>query len=103
MASSLEYVEFVYGQIDSRWEVSFRKMFGEYMIYINQKPLLLVCDNTVYIKKLDSLKDIMKSADTGVPYKGAKECYILDVENDEILEKAIEILEQQTPLPTKKK
>ena len=31
-------------------EVWSRKMFGEYMAYLNEKPVLLVCDNTVFVK-----------------------------------------------------
>ncbi|MGN0560765.1 MAG: hypothetical protein ACI4K8_06895 [Candidatus Fimenecus sp.] len=25
-------------------------MFGEYMVYVNDKPILMVCDNTVFVK-----------------------------------------------------
>ena len=32
------------------------------MIYINDKPLLLVCDDTVYVKKLKELEEIMQDA-----------------------------------------
>jgi DNA helicase-2/ATP-dependent DNA helicase PcrA len=35
--------------------VRYKKMFGEYMVYVNEKPILLVCDNTVFVKILDRL------------------------------------------------
>jgi len=42
MATTQEYVEFVCGQIEDDRTVRYRKMFGEYMVYVNDKPLLNV-------------------------------------------------------------
>lgn len=47
MATTSDYVEFVYGQIVGAGAVRYKKMFGEYMVYVDDKPILLVCDNTV--------------------------------------------------------
>ena len=77
-------------------------MFGEYMVYVNDKPVLLVCDNTVFVKKLPKIEELMSGAECGVPYDGAKEHYILDIENRELTAKAVEILEQITPVPKKR-
>lgn len=77
-------------------------MFGEYMVYVNDKPVLLVCDNTVYVKKLPEIEELMSSAECGVPYDSAKEHYILDIEDRELTAKAVEILERITPVPKKK-
>ena len=74
-------------------------MFGEYMVYINDKPVLLVCDNTVYAKKLPEIEELMSGAECGVPYDSAKEHYILDIEDRELTAKAVEILERITPVP----
>lgn len=102
MATSIDFIQFVCEQIRGYTNVIYKKMFGEYMVYVNDKPILLVCDNTVYVKKRDELADTMKDSDRGVPYDGAKEHYILDVENAELTDKVIEIAERITPLPKKK-
>lgn len=73
------------------------------MIYLNDKPVLLVCDNTVFVKKITQLADIMRNAECSFPYDGAKEHYILDIENDELTEAVLHILESVTPLPKRKK
>ncbi|MFR1213463.1 MAG: transcriptional regulator [Acutalibacteraceae bacterium] len=73
------------------------------MIYVNDKPILLVCDNTVYIKKLDCLAELMKDAPIAIPYPGAKERYILDIENHQLTKEIISILEPITPLPKPKR
>ena len=103
MATSKDYIEFVCEQIVGKYDVTYKKMFGEYMVYVNGKPVLLVCDNTVYVKKLAELSDIMQGAPCGLPYDGTKEHYILDMENAELTEKVITVLERVTPLPKKKK
>ncbi len=96
MATSLDYIQFVCEQLHTPFPVYYKKMFGEYMIYVNDKPILLVCDNTVYVKKLEVLKDIMNNSACGIPYKGAKEHYILDVEEVGFTSKVIELLEKNT-------
>ncbi len=101
MATSKEYIEFVCDEIHG-YAVRYRKMFGEYMVYVNDKPVLLVCDNTVYVKKLKEISHLLENAECGYPYEGAKEHYILDIENPELTEEVIKILERVTPLPKRK-
>ena len=102
MATDASYIEYVCEQIHGDYAVRYKKMFGEYMVYTNDKPVLLVCDNTVYVKKLNELSEIMQNADCGIPYDGTKEHYILDIDNQELVERVITILERVTPLPKKK-
>lgn len=103
MATDVGYIDFVCEQILGVGDIRYRKMFGEYMVYVNEKPLLLVCDNTVYVKKLDCLYDLLKDASVGIPYKGSKEHYILDIDNRELIHEVIVILEDVTPVPKKRK
>ena len=102
MSTSKEYIEFVCEQIYRYGTVTYRKMFGDYMAYLNEKPILLVCDNTVYIKEFPELDGIMSEAERGIPYDGAKERYILDIEDSELLDEVIPILERLTEIPKKK-
>ena len=73
------------------------------MVYVNDKPMLLVCDNTVYVKKLDWVKPFIKEEECGFPYNGAKEHYIVDVDDEESLRKIIEELDKVIIVPVKKK
>lgn len=105
MPSNPDYIEFVCEQIRSTGDIRYRKMFGEYMIYLNDKPLFLVCDNTVYVKMFDEIKDIMQNTSKGYPYTGAREHYILDIDNRDFCETIIQIIEPllQYPKPKKKR
>ena len=103
MVTSKEYIEFVCEQLQGINGVTYKKMFGEYMVYVQGKPLLLVCDNTVMIKKLPELAALMQGAPEDFPYEGAKLHYVLDIENRELTRKAVEVLSQCIPLPKKKR
>jgi TfoX/Sxy family transcriptional regulator of competence genes len=99
MASSPELVNDVGDQISGCGDVRFRKMFGEYMVYVNDKPLLLVCDNTVFVKALPGLEALMNDAPLDAPYPGAKAHYVLDIDNVDLALAVVETLEPLTPLP----
>ena len=50
MATSPEFIQFVSDQVQPAGNIRYRKMFGEYMLYCDERPVLLVCDDTVYVK-----------------------------------------------------
>lgn len=101
MATDLSYIQFVCEQLRGE-DATYKKMFGEYMVYIEGKPVLLVCDNTVFVKQVKELEEIMSEADKGFPYDGAKEHYILDIENTDLTEKVVEVLKAVIPVPKKR-
>ena len=103
MSTSKEYIAFVCDQLADIPDVTCKKMFGEYMVYVREKPVLLVCDNCVMVKKLPQLAALLADAPEGYPYQGAKLHYILDIENRDLVRPVIDILVQATPLPKKRK
>ena len=103
MATTADFAEYVCSQIEGVGTVRSRKMFGEYMVYVNNKPIFLVCDNTVFVKMLPELDALMGDAETGRPYKGASEHYILDIDNREHAYEVAKLLETIVPLPKPKK
>jgi TfoX/Sxy family transcriptional regulator of competence genes len=103
MSTEIDYISFVCEQIQGVGVIRSKKMFGEYMVYVNDKPILLVCDNTVFVKKLPVLESILEEADTANPYKGAQEHYILDIEDKELSKKVIRLLETVIPIPKPRK
>lgn len=103
MATTLDYIEYVCEQIEGIGEIRYKKMFGEYTVYVNDKPVITVCDNNVFVKKLDCIEKMMKEAETGYPYKGAKEHYILDIDNKEFCKKVVTEIEKVTTVPKPRK
>lgn len=103
MATSLEYIEFVCSQISELPNINYKRMFGEFMIYCNNKPIFLVCDATVYVKMLHDIAHLMTTSEHGIPYKSAKEHYVLDIDNKELTLSVARILEQVIPVPKPRK
>ena len=103
MSTSKEYILFVLEQLDGINDVTYKKMFGEYIVYVQEKPILIVCDNCVMVKKVPELAELMKEAPDGFPYDGAKVHYILDIENRELTAQVVDILVKVTKVPKKKK
>jgi len=103
MATDLDFIQYVSEQINETGRVRYRKMFGEYMVYVNDKPILLVCNNIVYIKKHECLLELLKESEKGIPYNGAKEHYLLDIDNRELCCNVIKLVEPLVIVPQSKK
>lgn len=103
MATTNEYIEYVCEQIKGIGNIRYKKMFGEFMVYVNDKPVITVCDNNAFVKKLDCIENLMKEANTGYPYDGAKEHYILDIDNSDFCKTVVSEIEKVTKLPKPRK
>lgn len=103
MASTLDYAEYVMDQLSGVGVLRARKMFGEYMIYVNEKPVVLVCDNICYVRKHQIIMELMADAECGCPYEGCKEYYILDIDHATDARRIVSLLETVTDYPKKKK
>lgn len=103
MATSPEYITFVCDSLHGFGIVTKKHMFGEYIVYLNGKPILLVCDNTPFVKILPETASLLGDTPRGYPYEGAKEHFLLDIEDAELLQQLIPVLEQITPLPKPRK
>ncbi|MBW4771322.1 TfoX/Sxy family protein [Prevotella jejuni] len=103
MACSLDFIEFVSSQIATAGTVRCRKMFGGYIVYVDEKPVVLVCDDIPYIKEHEAIKSMMSSAERGFPFKGAKEHYILDVSKSDFAVNVVKALVEVLPYPKSRK
>lgn len=103
MATNISFINYVCEQLQGIGNNRYKKMFGEYMVYINDKPIVLVCENTAFVKKLDCVKELLENADVACPYKGAKEHYVLDMDDADFCRRVVSEIEKVTPLPKKKK
>ena len=98
MATTRNYLDFACTQLEGIWGIDYKRMFGEYQIYVNDKPVLLACDNTVFVKNHPALAQLLSDAPEGLPYPGAKPQKILDVEDHALTAQVLEILERVTPV-----
>ena len=80
-----------------------RAMFGEYIVSLNGKNVVSVCDNCVFVKEMPALAEAFRGAERGFPYDGAKEHYILDMEDRALLDEVVPLLDEHMPLPKPRK
>lgn len=113
MPTSESFKDFVLENLKSALEntpyhFSAKKMFGEYCIYVIvgesvPKPIFLLCDEMLFVKKFEILKLLLESTPLGFPYAGAKESYILDVDSLETLREVTLTLAPTLPKSKKPK
>ena len=89
MASSKEYLEFVLEQLSQLDGISHRAMMGEYIIYFDGKVIGGIYDDRFLVKQTKSSKALMPDAPLELPYEGAKEMLLADIDNRELMNKLI--------------
>ncbi len=72
MATTRNTIDFLLDQLSRAGEVSAKKMFGEYCLYLAGKPVGLVCDDQLYLKPTKAGQALLSLVVQGSPYPGAK-------------------------------
>jgi TfoX/Sxy family transcriptional regulator of competence genes len=105
MASDPGFVQFICEQLHDVRDISHRKMFGEYAIYIGHKVVALVCDNQLFVKPTAAGRALLPHPVEAPPYPGAKPHFLLDAEVDdrEFLAALFRATEREVPEPKPKK
>jgi TfoX/Sxy family transcriptional regulator of competence genes len=85
MASSKEYLAFVLEQLAGLEGVTHRAMMGEYVIYYQGKVIGGIYDDRFLVKPTPSAKELLPDAPLELPYEGAKEMLLPDVDDRDLL------------------
>ena len=56
MATNPEFVQYIADQLHSAGVITYRKMFGEYGMYLDGKIFSLICDNQFFVKITEGAK-----------------------------------------------
>ncbi len=105
MSSEKSQVEFIVDQIVCNAVISFRKMFGEYAIYYNNKVVALVCDNQLFVKPTTAGQAFIGAINEAPPYPGAKMYFLIEdkIDNSAWLSELINLTANELPEPKIKK
>jgi len=104
MASSVEFVEYVCGQAEGAGDVSYRRMFGEYGIYLDGKFIGVICDNQFFVKFTKAGEAILPECPKEPPYDGAKPYFLIeDLEDRDLLHRFLRASFEELPEPKPKK
>lgn len=72
MSTRAETVEFLTDQLSALPTIRSRRMFGEYCIYCDDKPVAFVCDDELFVKPTDEGRAFIGDPDEAPAYPGSK-------------------------------
>jgi DNA transformation protein len=72
MATTQTTMDFLLDQLAGLGQASARKMFGEYCLYLAEKPVGVVCDNQLFLKPTAAGRGLLAKFVEAPPYAGAK-------------------------------
>ncbi len=105
MATAQNTIDFLLDQLAGAGRVSAKKMFGEYCLYLADKPVGLVCDDQLYLKPTQAGKSQLAKVVEGAPYPGAKLHLLITPdqwEDAEWLCDLVRATDRELPLPKPK-
>jgi TfoX/Sxy family transcriptional regulator of competence genes len=102
MGSDLPFVQHVCDQLRGVGDVSYRKMFGEYAVYVRGRVVGLVCDNRLFVKPTEPGRALLGVPVEDSPYPGAKPHFVLDEHLDDPALLAAVFLATDAALPPPK-
>ena len=99
MASDQSFVEFIVDQIENAGQITYKKMFGEYALYCEEKVVALVCDNQLFIKPTEGGRAFIGDVVEAPAYTGAKPSFLIDarVEDRQWISNLIKITYEELP------
>ncbi|MGH8852979.1 MAG: TfoX/Sxy family protein [Telluria sp.] len=78
MATDKSFVEYVLETAGLGSRLTYKKLFGEYALYLDGKVVAFACDNSVFIKPSRAVATLAPDLQQGPPYPGAKDYPIAD-------------------------
>ena len=106
MASTKEYLDFVREQLSGLEEIRVRPMMGEYLLYYQGKVVGGVYDDRLLLKASPSALRLTEEAGLEpqweLPYEGAREMLLADVDRRELLEARVPAIAEELPAPKRR-
>ena len=105
MASDLEFVEFVVGQLTGPCTVTYKRMFGEFGLWADGTFFGVICDNKLFVKPTDAGREFIGEPVEAPAYPGAKPSFLIEgkLEDREWVGELVEITVRELPEPKPKK
>ena len=104
MGSRVDIVQYICDQAGLGRRLTYRKMFGEYALYLDAKVVALVCDDQLFLKPTPEGRKFLGVVSEASPYPGAKNFYLLSevLDDTEALRGAFLVTASALPEPRPK-
>lgn len=93
MASDLQFVQFVVGQLDEDCAATYKRMFGEFGLYSAGTFFGVICDDQLFVKPTDGGRAFIGDVVEAPPYPGARPSLLIaeGIEDPEWLSELVRI------------
>lgn len=78
MATSEDFVRYIVDQSGLIGSLSYRKMFGEYALYLDGKVVAFACDDSLFIKPSSASRALVPDVDQRPLFPGSKDYPVVD-------------------------
>lgn len=105
MASKQSTVDFIVDQMAAAGPVSYKKMFGEYGVYLDGKMFALVCDDQLFLRPTAAGRSLLGTPAEGQPYPGAKPHFLIAgelLDDHDLLSRLARATAAELPVPKPK-
>jgi TfoX/Sxy family transcriptional regulator of competence genes len=105
MATDKNFIDYVAEQVGLGDRLTYKKMFGEYALYLDGKVVAFACDNSLFIKPSQAATKLAPNLPQQPPYPGAKNYPVADelLDDPNVLCRLIVETALLMPLPKLKK
>lgn len=104
MATDSSFIEYVCDQASLGRQLSYRKMFGEYALYLEGKVIAFACDNSLFLKPTAPVRALLGREPDALPYPQAKPHFRIDdaLDDPALLKRLLLLTAAELPLPKPK-
>lgn len=104
MATDESFVDHIHSQSGLGPRLTYRRMFGEYALYLDDKVVAFACDNQLYLKPTDEGRALLGTVSEHPAYPGSKLYFRIDeqVDDRDLLRRAFETTARALPPPKAK-
>ena len=99
MASSLEFVRFVCGQLADAGKITCKRMFGEYGLWCDGRFFATIEDGMLCLKITEAGRRLLPGAEIIEPHEGARFLYVAELDDRVFLAELIRRTCAELPAP----
>ena len=104
MATSQTTIDHLLDLLSAAGDLSTRKMFGEYGLYLDGKVVAFICDNTLFLKITPGSLALLPDVEQGPCYPGSKPYLVLTetLDDPDLAIRALRTVAADAPPPKPK-
>ena len=103
MSSTEQYLDFVLDLLGELDDVAHRRMMGGYVLYYRGKVIGGIYRGDRFLLKVTPASErLLPEAPRAIPYEGAKEMLLVEVEDRDVLRDVVVAMWEELPVPKKR-